>query len=427
MDFLLLIALILLNGIFAMSEIAILTARKSALLKLSKEGRRGATIALKLMEDPTNFLSTVQIGITSIGLLNGIVGYTIFTEPLTNFFIVFGMPVSIVHVFTTILVVGGVTYLSIVVGEITPKRIGQIFAEKLACFISPPMYMLLKISSPFVWLLAVSTKILIRIMGLGNARKALLTEEEIHAILAEGRAAGVIEHNEHTMLRNVFRLDDRPITSLMVPRSEIVFINIDDDKESIIQKVTESQHSWFPVYKGDANNVLGVVNGKEILTQILNKKALNLKSIILPCAYLPEIVSGMSLLQFFKSSGFHLALVVDEYSELQGLVTVQDVMESLIGAFPQTNEEMAEAICQDDGTWLLDGLLPVPELKDYLQIEHLPEEDMHRYFTLSGLLMMLLGKVPKNGDVVELYDWQFKVIEMDGHRVDKVIASKLFR
>ena len=242
------------------------------------------------------------------------------------------MPVSIVHVFTTILVVGGVTYLSIVVGEITPKRIGQIFAEKLACFISPPMYMLLKISSPFVWLLAVSTKILIRIMGLGNARKALLTEEEIHAILAEGRAAGVIEHNEHTMLRNVFRLDDRPITSLMVPRSEIVFINIDDDKESIIQKVTESQHSWFPVYKGDANNVLGVVNGKEILTQILNKKALNLKSIILPCAYLPEIVSGMSLLQFFKSSGFHLALVVDEYSELQGLVTVQDVMESLIGA-----------------------------------------------------------------------------------------------
>ncbi len=427
MDFLLLIALIVLNGIFAMSEIAVVTARKSALLKLSREGRQGAAIALKLMDDPTNFLSTVQIGITSIGLLNGIVGYSIFTEPLTHILVVSGIPDSIVHIISTIIVVGGVTYLSIVIGEITPKRIGLIYAEKLACFLSPPMYMLLKISSPFVWLLAVSTNILLRIMGLKNARKPHLTEDEIHAILAEGRAAGVIEHNEHTMLRNVFRLDDRPITSLMVPRSEIVFINMDDEVESIIQKVTESHHSWFPVYKGETNNVLGVVNGKEILTQILNKKALNLKSIVLPCAYLPEIVSGMSLLQFFKASGFHLALVVDEYSELQGLVTVQDVIESLIGVLPQANEQMAEAVCQEDGTWLLDGLLPVPELKDYLQIEHLPEEDMHRYFTLSGLLMMLLGKVLQNGDVVELNDWKFKVIEMDGHRVDKVIATKHFQ
>lgn len=424
MDILVLITLIFLNGLFAMSEIALITSRRSTLKILEKNGRRGASTAIKLLDDPTQLLSTIQIGITSIGLLNGIVGDAIFSRPLAIWFISLGMANGVSQALATILVVAGVTYLSIVIGEITPKRIGQIYSEPIACAFAPPMMLLLKLAMPFVWLMSVSTHFLIRACRLGDKEKKHLSEDEIHAILAEGRASGVIEHDEHTMLKNVFRLDDRSITSLMVPKSDIIFINIDDDQDVIVGLVSNSKHSWFPVYKGEQNNVLGVANGKEILTQILNKKIINLKSILHPCAYLPEIVSGMALLQYFKTSGFHLVMVVDEYSELQGLVTVQDVVESLTGSFPQSTADSQDAIQQDDGSWILDGLLPILELKDILQMELLPEEDLHRYYTLSGLLMMLLGKVPKENDSIELDGWCFKVIKMDGHRVDKVHAFK---
>ena len=427
MEILILVSLIMLNGLFAMSEIAIVTARKSRLTALAHNGRSSAAIALKLAEDPTQFLSTVQIGITSISLLNGIFGEKVLAGPFSQWLQGFGLSEGFSSVFATVLVVVVVTYVSIVIGELVPKRIGQISAETIACIMAKPMLILAMLTKPFVYLLSGSTHTMMRLFGFAHNHESNVTHEDIQAMLQEGSTSGVIEHTEHTMVKNVFRLDERSISSLMVPRSDIVFLDIELALEENMQRVMQSPHSRFPICKGHADELIGIISAKQLLAQSVAGTLNDLQQLAQPCNFVPDSLTGMELLEHFRSSGSQMVFVVDEYGDLKGLVTLQDLMDALTGEFNQADsaEQDMMIVQRDDGSYLLDGLLPVIDLKDCLGINKLPEEDSKRYQTLNGLIMMLLGKIPQTADKVELDDWLLEIVDMDGKRIDKVLARRV--
>lgn len=424
MEFLVLAGLILLNGVFAMSEIAIVTARKSRLAALSAKGSASAKAALKLAEDPTQFLSTVQIGITSIGLMNGIFGEALLAEPFALWLQELGMEAKSSSITSTILVVVVVTYLSIIVGELVPKRIGQISAERIACLIARPMSFLATGTRPFVMLLSVSTHWLMRILGFKDTGDAAVTEEDIHAILKEGSVSGVIEQSEHTMVRNVFRLDERPVSSMMVPRMDIVFLDTALTLEQNLQRIMESPHSRFPVCHRHMDELIGVVNAKQLFAQAISGQEIDIKTLAQPCHFIAESFTGMALLEHFRATNTQMVFVVDEYGDLKGIVTLQDLLEALTGEFSPPHGDDLMVIQRDDGSLLLDGLLSAPELKDCLGLSELPGEKTREYETLNGLFMYLLGRVPVTTDKIILAPWNLEIVDMDGMRIDKVLATR---
>jgi len=420
---LILLGLILLNGVFAMSEIALVTARKARLRKLVEEGDRAAAAALALGEDPNRFLSTIQIGITSIGILNGIVGEAALAPPFADWLETLGIDQPVSDYAATALVVVVVTYVSIVVGELVPKRLGQFNPEGIARFVARPMTFLAVLSKPFVRLLSVSTTAMLRLLGASASTGPTVTEEEIHAMLAEGSESGVIEQSEHKMVRNVFRLDDRQISSLMVPRSDIVWLDTNDPIEVNLAKVSDTVHSRFPVCTGGPDEVLGFLHAKQLLIRSLAGEPFDLTKGLTPALFVPETLTGMELLENFRGSNAHTALVVDEFGGIQGLITLQDLLEAITGEFGEPNAEDSWAVQREDGSWLLDGLIPIPELKDRLDIKSVPDEERARYQALSGMLMLMLGRLPATGDTVVWDNWRFEVVDMDGKRIDKVLAS----
>lgn len=424
MEILFLIVLILLNGLFAMSEIALVTARRARLSRLAEDGDGSAAVALKLHDEPTRFLSTVQIGITSIGVLSGIVGEAVLAQPFAVWLQGLGMEERASAIVATGLVVVVITYVAIVIGELVPKRIGQLNPEGIARRVARPMRLLAALTNPFVRLLSISTDTLLRLMGQRNHAAQSVTEEEIHALIEEGSEAGVIEQQEHEMVRNVFRLDDRQINSLMIPRSDIVYLDADRLIEENLQHIAASEHSRFPVCRGGLHNILGVINAKQLLHQKIKGDQADLSAQLQPAVFVPETLTGMDLLRHFRSSGSQMVLVVDEYGEVLGLVTLQDVLEAVTGEFIPHDQEEAWAVQREDGSWLLDGLIPLPELKDRLGLKTLPEEDKGRYHTLSGLMMWLLGRLPQTGDSADWEQWRLEVVDLDGKRVDKVLASR---
>ncbi|HCF93785.1 MAG TPA: hypothetical protein DEW46_01865 [Verrucomicrobia bacterium] len=426
MDIAILIALILLNGVFAMSEIALVTARKSRLQRMADEGDRLAAIAMRLGEEPTQFLSTVQIGITAIGILNGIVGESALAGPLSKLIQGLGGDPQISAVGSTVFVVVVITYASIVVGELVPKRIAQFNAEGIARLMAKPIALLAKLSRPFVNLLSISTDGLLRLIGKSELSSANLTEEDIHAVLMEGSQTGVIEKHEHEMVRNVFRLDDRPIVSLMTPRSEMVCFDLDQPFGESLAQLIGSDHSRFPVCRGGMNEVLGVITAKRLLRlQLKGDLPAGIGEHLLPVVYVPESMTGMKLLEQFRVSGVQMVFVVDEYGEVLGLVTLQDLLEALAGEFKSRDPEDVWAVHRKDGSYLLDGLIPIPEFKDLLGLKAVPEEEKGLYYTLSGMMMWLIGSVPRTGDVTEWDGWRFEVVDMDGNRIDRVLASRM--
>lgn len=426
MEIAILFALILLNGLFAMSEIALVTARKARLQKLVDEGNRSAAAAVELGQDPTRFLSTIQIGITSIGVLNGIVGEAALAAPLAAWLSNLGVPSPYAAYGSTGLVVLVITYFSIVVGELVPKRIGQSYPETFARLVARPINWLAIATKPFVVLLSVSTRTLLRLMGVKETSGSPVTEEEIHAMLVEGTTAGVIESHEHAMVRNVFRLDDREIGSLMVPRGDVKILEVDLPFEENLARIESSNHEHFPVVRGGLDNVLGIVNARKWLSQALRggQRELNSQPLQAPL-YVPETLTGMELLDNFRSSDVRMAFVVDEYGEVQGIVTLQDLIEAITGEFQPRNPETAWAVQRADGSWLLDGHIPVPELKDRLTLDEVPEEDRGRYHTLSGMMMLLTGRLPKVADTVDWEGWRFEIVDMDGKTIDKVLAARI--
>lgn len=422
MEVLILIGLIAINGVFAMSEIALVTAKKSRLSALADRGNKSAQVALKLAEDPTQFLSAIQIGITSIGIMNGIFGESILAKPFAEWLIKMGMPLEASSVTATVLVVVVVTYISIVVGELVPKRIGQITPEAIACAVAIPMALLAKITKPFVVLLSGSTRFFMRLLRLDRKAAHSVTEEDIQAILAEGSDTGVIEQHEHTIVKNVLRLDRRSIASLMVPRTDIVYLDVALPLAENYERLMQSPHSRFPICDRQMDNIIGIINAKELLAQMITGETVDLAVLAKPAHFVLESLTGMELLNFFRTSDTQMVFVVDEYGDLNGLVTLQDLLEALTGEFYSEDDPDSYIITRDDGSYLLDGLLPAVDLKDCLQLQNLPEEG--EYETLNGLIMQVMGKIPSTGDKVTLENWLLEIVDMDGLRVDKVLAIK---
>ncbi len=425
MEVALLLGLIVLNGVFAMSEIALVTARRGRLQALEHQGDMGAAAAIQLGADPNRFLSTIQIGITSIGILNGIVGEAVFARPFAEWLQDFGLDATITNIFATVMVVVVVTYLSIVLGELVPKRLGQLRAESVARLVARPMLGLAAISKPFVRVLSASTDLVLKVLGVHGKNAPTVTEEEIHAMLEEGSDSGVIEDEEHQMVRNVFRLDDRQIASLMVPRGEIVFLDLDRPLEENLKRIESSEHTRFPVCRGGMRDVVGLISAKQMLTQTLRGQPLDLASNLQSAVFVPESLTGMELLQNFRSTSAQLVMVIDEYGEVQGMVALRDVIEAITGEFRTQDVEDAWAVQREDGSWLIDGLIPIPELKDRLKLREVPEEERGRYNTLSGMVMLLLGRVPHTADSVQWETWRFEIVDMDGKRIDKILATPI--
>lgn len=428
MEIALLFFLILLNGLFAMSEIGLVTARRARLQKLIDDGDSAAAAALKLGEDPTRFLSAIQIGITSIGVLNGIVGEAALAGPLAVWLTSVGLPAQYASGVATGLVVVLITYFSIVLGELVPKRLGQTNPEAVARLVAKPISALAVAAKPFVLLLSASTNALLRLLGVKAQSAFNVTEEEIHAVLAEGTSAGVIESHEHTMVRNVFRLDDRQISSLMVPRSDMVFLDLNLSFAENMVRVEASPHASFPVVRDGLHDIVGVINTRQLLSQLVKHAQPRLDELLPQLQqplYVPETITGMELLDNFRTTHVHMAFVIDEYGEVQGLVTLHDLVEAITGEFQPRDPASAWAVQREDGSWLLDGHIPVPELKDRLMLDEVPEEERGRYHTLSGMMMLLTGRLPKVADSVEWEGWRFEIVDMDGRIIDKVLASRL--
>ncbi len=426
MDIALLVFLILLNGLFAMSEMALTASRKARLQVMVETGEAGAQAAMDLHDNPTKFLSTVQIGITSIGVMNGIVGEAAFAQPLAAWLHTgFGIAEKAAGISATGLVVMIITFVTIIFGELVPKRLGQMYPESVARLVAPPMELLSLVARPFVRLLSGCTDASLRLLGIRGGPSRSVTEEEIAASLEEGLDAGVIEAQEHQMVRNVFRLDDRQVGSMMIPRTEIVWLDQAAPIEDVLKAISEQEHSRYPVCRGGLSDVVGVVSAQSLLQQSLQGRPLSLTDKLQPPVFVPETLSGMELLDQFRASSAQLVFVVDEYGEVQGVITVRDVLEAITGEFTTSPDGEAWAVPREDGSWLFDGLIPVPELKDRLELKELPEEDRGRYNTLAGMVMLLLGRLPQTTDSVEWEGWRFEVVDLDGKRVDKVLASPL--
>lgn len=422
MDFLLIALLTLLNGLFAMSEMALASTRRGRLASLAEDGDGGAQAALKLLDQPTQFLSTVQVGITSIGIINGIIGEAAFSDGLAGWLRGWGMPPGASAITATAIVVAIITYVTIIFGELVPKRIGQIYPEQIARFMARPMRWLSRAAGPFVKVLSASTQAILKVLAIESGAR-FVTEEEIAHSLEEGVEAGVIEQHEHQMVRNVFHLDDRPLTSMMVPRTDVQWLDASMSVRDALRRAGESEaHSWYPVCRGSLDDVVGLVSVSRLISLGPAHEG-PVEPHAVPAVFVPETLTGMELLEQFRIQAARLVFVVDEYGVVQGLLTPHDLLEAITGELQPAGEEEAWATQREDGSWLLDGLMPVSELKARLEIRELPEEDKGRYNTLAGLLMSLSGRLPVPGERIDCGDWVFEVVDLDGRRIDKVLAE----
>ncbi len=425
MDVLLIVFLTLLNGVFAMSEMALASSRKARLAAMEEGGDKGATAALHLLEQPTQFLSTVQVGITSIGMLNGIVGEAAFSAGLAHQLLHWGLSEAAASITATAIVVTVITFITIIFGELVPKRIGQMYPEVVARWVARPMATLARIAGPFVKLLSMSTQGVLKLMRIKNQRGQEVTEEEITASLAEGVSAGLIEEHEHQMVRNVFHLDDRPLTSMMTPHTDIVWLDASLTPRQALARIhglpTHEQHSWYPVCREGLAHVQGVIGLAQLLT-LPEGEDRSIEHFTRQADFVPETQSGMELLERLRDQSSRMVFVVDEYGEVQGLVTPLDLLQAITGELKPETQTEAWATLREDGSWLLDGLMPVSELKARLELAELPAEDKGRYNTLAGLLLFVLGRLPQTGEKVRLDHWEFEVVDLDGRRIDKVLA-----
>lgn len=427
MDFVLIVVLTLLNAAFAMSEMALTASKKARLLALVEAGDNGAKAALKLMEQPTHFLSTVQVGITSIGMLNGIVGEAAFSDGVARFIQGWGATPQVAGIAATSFVVVVITFITIVFGELVPKRIGQLHPESVARIMARPMNIVAMIAAPFVKLLTICTQGMLKLLGINVNANRSVTEEEITASLEEGVDAGLIEEHEHQMVRNVFHLDDRPLTSLMIPRTDIVWLNanlkVEQALSTIVNDHQKSSHSWYPVCRGGLDHVIGVISVSTLLKQRYSNESLD--DLALPASFVPETITGMELLEQFRQRSERMVMVVDEYGEVQGLMTPRDMLEAITGELQPNAQVDAWATHHEDGSWLLDGLMPLAELRARLDIKQLPDEDKGRYNTVAGLLMSVSGQLPAVGEHIVCEGWDFEVLALEGRRIDKLQAKQI--
>ena len=421
MEIFIIIGLILLNGILSMSEIALVSARKARLELDAKRGNKSAQTALKLAGEPDRFLSTIQIGITLIGILTGLYSGEAFAYNLAE--VVRHVPVLepyALGVSKTIIVII-VTYLTLIMGELVPKRIGMGYAERVSMLVAKPMYFLSKLALPFVWLLSKSTSLVIKITGIKANEENKVTEEEIKAIVKEGFDGGEVQEVEQDIVERVFNLGDRNVGSIMTHRSDLVWLDVTDSIEKIREKVQENLFNIYPVASEKFDNIKGVVYLKDLFGRI-DEPDFSLEEVIRPAQYLPENQSVYNALEQFKEARVKYGIVTDEFGGILGIVTLKDIMEGLIGQVPEVGEE-AEIVQRADGSWLVDGQYNFYDFLEYFDMEDLYAE--HDYNTLSGLILEILERVPKTGETLTWLTFEFEIVDMDGARIDKVLVKKI--
>lgn len=426
MDILIIIFLTLLSGVFSMTEIAVVSSRRFRLEARAEAGEKGAQAVLKLWANPTQFFSTIQMGNTTIALLNGIVGEGAFGSGLSDVFQSAGLGETLSNALGTTVVVVVVTYITIVFGELVSKRIGQSAPETIACFMARPVLLLAKVAKPFVDLLAISTNFVLRLLRIPPEPPKDVTEAEIQAQLEQGLDAGIIEHHEHRMVRNVFSLDDRQLTSIMRPRADIEWLDTQMSLDQALEMAQRLGHSWYPVCRGGLDDVVGAIR----LTDLLMLQAAPPDDIAWhkkaqSAIFLPETLSGMELLEQFRAQSIRMAFVVDEYGVVQGLLTPLDMLEAITGELSPDEPHDAWATVQNDGSWLVDGAMPALELKARLEIDALPDEDKDRYNTVAGLMQTVTGTLMQQGQSVDIAGWCFTVVLLEGRRIEQVRVSRL--
>lgn len=423
-DVLLVLALVLLNGVFAMSEIAIVSSRRAHLLHMAAAGGSGAQYALKLASEPTRFLSSVQIGITSIGILNGAIGEASIASRLGAAFERVPLLAPYAEGLSLTVMVVLLSYVSLILGELVPKRLALTHPEAIASIIARPMNALAAVGRPIVTLLSVSTDTILRLFGVRQVKPPAVTLEEIKVLLAQGADDGVFEGAEHEMVSNVLNLDDRHVGNVLTPRSEIVFLDVRDPLEVSRQTLRHASHSVLPLCDGGLDRVLGFVRTTAVLDRLLDDGSLDLPRLAEKALFVPETMSLMTLLAQFKRMHLPVALVVDEFGVVEGLVSLMDVTESIVGDLPAEPDEEPMIVRRDDGSWLLDGALDLETVARTLDAEPLlSNADRHPYHTLGGLAMLALGRVPKTSDAFERGGYRFEVVDMDGNRVDRLLVS----
>jgi putative hemolysin len=414
--------LIIANGVFSMSEIAVISARKARLQQLSEEGDIRAEVALELANAPSLFLATIQMGITLVGVLTGAFGGATISNRLAA--ALDGMPLLAPYSHTIALgvVVLTITFLSLVLGELVPKRLALNSPEGIASIVAAPMRRLSRIASPAVWLLSASTELVVKLLGMRPSTEPPVTEEEIIFLINQGTMAGVFEEAEQEMLERVFRLGDRRVGAIMTHRKKIVWLDINDPIEKNRRIIARSVYSRFPVCQGRLGNIVGVVHVRDLLARNLAGQPLDLKAASQPPLFVHENMHVVKVMELFRESGTQFALVIDEYGTIEGIVTLNDILESVVGDIPSLDElDEPKVVQREDGSWLVDGTLPVDEVKEIFEIKKLPGEKSGHYQTLGGFVMTYLKRIPAAGDHFECCGLRFEVVDMDGHRVDKVL------
>lgn len=414
--------LLLLNGFFAMSELAIVSARRVRLKQMAKAGSRGAAAALRLMDDPVKFLSTVQVGITMVGIVAGAYSGATLADPLAHY--LQNIPFIGDHARTVALgtVVVAVTYFSLVIGELVPKRIALNHAEAIAVAVAPFMRVLASAGAPIVWFLRASTQAVMALFRLKPAAESVVTEEEVKALIAEGASAGVFHPQEREMIEGVLRIGDRSVRSIMVPRQAVVWLDVEESPEEVFATIAESGHSRYPVARGDIEQVIGVAHTKDLLEQLHRHGTIDVAAVAVEPPFVVDRMPVLRLLERFKSSPVHMAMVVDEHGSFEGVVTPTDILTAIAGDLPQSEEEgEPQAVQRDDGSWLVDGLMPVDDVERTLGIRGMSEEG--DFNTIAGFVLHQLGRLPVAGEHFDWRGWRFEVVDLDGRRIDKILAS----
>ncbi len=425
-EVLFILALLVGNGVFAMSELAIVSARKVRLRQMCDDGDSRACVALDLATSPDRFLSTIQIGITLVGILAGAFGGATIAEQL-------GAQISRVPALAAYgealavgLIVVTITYFSLIIGELVPKRFALNHPEQIARVVAPPMKFLSKLVSPIVSFLSFSTSAVLTLLRMKPPTDPPVTEDEIKVLIEQGTLAGVFEQAEQEMVKRVFKLADRRVLSLMTPRLDIVWLDEQESRDEIRRKVTESRYSRLPVCRDTLDQIQGIVEAKDLLALCLSDQELNLASVMTPPLFVPESRSALEVLEMFKSSAAQAALIVNEYGSIEGLVTTTDILEAIVGDIePATLQSESYAIQREDGSWLFDGAIPNDDFREVFDTDELPGEEETGYQTLAGFILYYLGRLPQSGDYFEWSGLRFEIVDMDGKRIDKVLVSRL--
>ncbi len=423
-EILIVLALILLNGFFSMSELAVFSSRRARLQQYARDGRSGAAVALKLLDDPTGFLSTVQVGITVIAIVSGAYGEARLAEPLAG--VLTNLSIAGAHAKTasSVVVITSIAFVSLMVGELIPKRLALRNPERLACVVARPMRLLAGIAYPAIWFLRRLTELVMRLFRAPSREDPHITEEEVKSLIAEGTKAGVFAPAEQDMLEGVLRVADRTVRSIMTPRPDVVWLDLADSVETLYNTIAESGHSRFPVARDDVDNVIGIVHSKDLLEQVREDGTIDVKGAARDPIYIHEGTPVLKLLEQFRASAVHVAMVLDEHGTVQGMVTPTDILVAIAGDLPEREgEEAPSAVQREDGSWLLDGQMPIHEVERALSLRDLSASE-EEYTTLAGFILSQLEHIPVPGEAFGWKDWRFEVVDLDGRRVDKVLATQ---